>query len=215
MSSKRIAPARKRGEQGTALIEFMLCFGLFWVPLFFGTLLFGFNLIRAIQVTQVCRDAGHMYAFNTDFTQPGSQHLLVTLAPSLNMTPTGGNGVVVLSTLTYADSNLCQGAGLQPDSAHCPNLGQIVFTNRIVVGSSALHVSAFGTPAASIIGTGGNILASNYLTDPSAVASNFSSVINLQSSSQFAYVSEMWVTSPDFNFWNAFGPVMIGARSVF
>jgi hypothetical protein len=202
----------QNSERGSALVEFVLCFSFFWVPLFFGTLVLGLNLVRAIQTTQVCRDAGHMYAFGTDFSQPANQNLLVSLASGLNMTATGGNGVVVLSTITYADATACQAAGLQNN---CPNQGQAVFTRRIVIGNQGLHPSAFGTPVSNIMDNGGNISNTNYLTDTSAVASGFLNVIALQSSTQLAYVAEMWVISPDYNWWSVLGSSGSSARAIF
>jgi hypothetical protein len=105
------------------------------------------------------------------------------LASGLNMTTTGGNGVVVLSTITYADATACQAAGLQNN---CPNQGQAVFTRRIVIGNQSLQASAFGTPASNIMDSSGNISNTNYLTNASAVANGFLSVIPLQSSTQLA-----------------------------
>ena len=203
----------QNSERGSALVEFVLCFALFWLPLFFGTLVLGLNLIRAMQVTQVCRDAGHMSAFsNIDFSQPANQNLLVSLASGLNMTTTGGNGVIILSTITYADATACQAAGLQNN---CPNQGQAVFTHRIVVGNQGINTSVFGTPASNIVDSSGNISSANFLTDPSAVANGFLSIIPLQSSTQLAYVSEVWAISPDYNFWSFLGNSGSSARAIF
>ena len=162
-----------------------------------------------------------MYAFGTDFTQTASQQLLVGLAPSLNMTATGGNGVIILSTVSYVDGNLCLAAGLTADTTSCKNLGQSVITRRAVIGYAALHASQFGTPDPAIIGASGKIAALDYLGNPTAIANNFSSVLNLNPTNNpnaptsYAYVAEMWATSPDYNFWNQFGPVNIAARSIF
>lgn len=206
-------PIRKTSERGSALVEFVLCFGLFWIPLFFGTLVLGLNLNRAMQVTQVCRDAGHMYAYYTDFSQPAYQNMLVNLAPSLNITTNGGNGVVVLSTITYADQTACNGANL---TNGCPNMGQAVIVRRIVIGNPSIHDSAFGSLLNSgLMDSSGNISNTNYLTDSRAVAQNFLNVIPLQSSKQFAFIAEMWVISPDYNFWKVLGNSGSSARAIF
>jgi hypothetical protein len=202
----------RNSERGSALVEFVLCFSLFWLPLFLGTLVLGFNLVRAIQVTQVCRNAGHMYAYGTDFSQIAYQNLLVGQAPGLNMTVNGGNGVVILSTITYADATACQAAGLQDN---CPNQGKAVFTRRIVIGNRSLNTSTFGTPASNIMDGNGNISSASSLTDASAVANGFLDVVPLQSSTQLAYVAEMWVISPDYNWWSAFGTTGSSARAIF
>ena len=215
-------------ERGSALIEFVLCAGLFWLPLFIGTLIIGFNLIRAIQVTQVCRDTGHMYANSiVDFSKPGGpgQILAVSLVPGLNITPTGGNGAIILSTITYVDSALCATGGYKGNPATCPNIGQMVFTRRIVIGNNtglAPYVSAFGMPSSTIMDKSGNgnvvpgsASQTGYLNDPSAIAVRFSKVITLTSSAQSAYLSEMTVTSPDLSFGGAYGIPQVSARSIF
>jgi len=213
-----VKTVRRRGrEEGSALIEFLLASIFLIFPLLLGTIVFGLSLVRANQVAEVCRDAGHMYAYGVDFSQPSSQNMLVQLAQGLNMTTSGGNGVVILSTVTLLAANDCVAGGFA--SGACPNLGQTVFTRRIVIGNSQLHTSAFGNPA-GIVGSGGNIQAADYAASASAVASNFSSVIPLPAG-QFAYVAEAFVVSPDFKFWGGnsywswISPGGISARSIF
>ena len=205
---------RRRGERGTAALEFAFAFALFWIPLFLGMVVIGFNLIRAVQVTQVCRDAGHMYAYGIDFSQSAYQNLLVNLAIGLNMTTTGGNGVVILSSVTYIDSAACTAGGYQADTTHCPNLNTIVFTRRIVIGNSTLHSSNLGSPNSAELDSSGNVSVSGYLTDTANQVSNFSSIIPL-TAGQFAFVSEMFVNSPDTSWWTAVSTPHISARSIF
>ena len=203
----------REGQKGSGLIEFLLASIFLIFPLLLGTFVFGMSLIRANQVAEVCRDAGHMYAYAVDFSQTSSQNILVQLAQGLNMTTSGGNGVVVLSTVTYIDDNDCR--AVDPSDS-CPNLHYDVFVRRIVVGNAGLHASAFGTPGS--LDSSGNV--NNYYTDTSARANNFGSVIPL-ASGQYAYMAETFVVSPDFNFWsgNAFWkwitPGGISARSIF
>lgn len=197
-------------QRGSALIEFVLCVSLFWVPLFLGTVVIGFNLIRAVQVTQVCRDSGHMYSYGIDFSQPAYQNLLVSLAPGLNITTSGGSGVVVLSTITYIGPNDCVAGGY---SSNCANVNTAVITRQIVVGNTALHASVFGTPASQFMDSSGNVSPAGYLNNSNCRAAGFSSVIPLVSG-QFAYMSEMWVTAPSW--WSFLGTTSgISARSIF
>src|SRR5947209_17976176 len=93
----------RKHQKGSALVEFCLCLTLFWTPLFIGTYQIGFNLIRAVQVTQICRDAGHMYSMGTDFTQSANQNLLSSLIPAIMDPTSSGNTVIYLSTVTYVD----------------------------------------------------------------------------------------------------------------
>ena len=197
------------------MLEFLLVTILLILPLLFGTFVFGMRLVRANQVEEVCRDAGHMYAYGVDFSQTSSQNLLVQLAQGLKMTPTSGDGVIILSTITYIGPNDCKAGGYS--SGSCPNVNNTVFTRRIVVGNPTLYVnaqaqrSAFGSPSLGILDSQGNISAAHYLGDASAIATNFSSVIPV-TSGQFAYVAEAFFVSPDFN---VLSPGGITARSIF
>jgi hypothetical protein len=204
----------KHNQRGTAALEFCFVVWLFWIPLFLGMVVIGFNLIRAVQVTQVCRDTGHMYANGIDFSQSAYQNLLVSLAIGLNMTTNGGNGVVVLSTVMYVDSAACTAGGYSANTTSCPNLNQIVFTRRIVVGNSTLHSSNLGSPNSSDLDTSGNVSVAGYLTHTANRVTNFSSVIPL-TSGQFAYVSEMFVSSPDTTWYSVLSTPQIAARSIF
>ena len=204
----------RRGERGTSLIEFAFCLVLFWLPLVLGMLVIGFNLIRAVQVTQVARDAGHMYANGINFAQSTYQNLLVSLAIGLNMTATGGNGVVILSTVMYVDSAACTAGGYT--TSNCPNYNTFVFTNRVVVGNSGLHSSSLGAPVSTELDSNGNVSQAGQLTDTKNQVSGFTSIIPAPSSgSEFAYVSEMFVRSTDTS-WAAFlSTPTINARSIF
>jgi len=215
---RRAAGWAKHGERGTALVEFVLCTGLLILPMFFGVITVGLSLVLANQVTEVCRDAGHMYAYSVDFSQPSAQ-LLVTsqLAQGLNMTPTGGRGVVYLSTITYVDQTICINYGLQPSA--CTNMNHYVVIKRIAIGnSSGSSAVSLGNYAPninqSIIQSSGSINPPDYLTDSSVRADNFSSLITL-TVGQWAFVSEMFVNPPVTGLWNLFSGNVVSARSVF
>jgi len=206
---------RRTKERGVALVEFGLCLSLFWMPLFLGTVVIGYSLIQAIQVTQVCRDAGHMYAFGTDFSTTSNKYLLASLGSGLNIDPSGagGNSVVILSTITYVDDVTCPN-GQAPGGKSCGNYQHTVFSKWIVVGNSALHQSAFqssSTPPTT--DSSGNV--TNYWDAPAARVVGFSpSVLPLTSSSQLAYVSELYdhSSSPLSTF---LGNPWVASRSVF
>lgn len=203
---------RGSGQRGSALIEFVLATSLFWLPLFFGTLVVGFSLVRAVQVTQICRDAGHMYANGIDFSQTTYQNLLASIAQGYTLTSTG-DAVVVLSTITYISPTDCTAGGY---SSNCANVRQMVITRQIVIGDSGIHASTFGTPPAADMASdgSGNVTAAGYLNDTRCQATGFSSVIPL-TDGQYAYVAEMWVRSPDVSWWSFLGNTQINARSIF
>jgi hypothetical protein len=177
------------------MVEFVLCMGMFWLPLFLGACQFGFELIQAIQVTQVCRDAGHLYAYGINFTQSPNQYLLASLAPNLGVDPTGvgGSSVVILSTVNYIGTADCQAGGY---SSTCPNYGTVVFTSQVIVGNQSLHSSAYGTPSTDSLGNvaAGSPSTSGYLNASSAVVQNFPGITLSTGTTgqQYAYISEMY-----------------------
>lgn len=192
---------RRSTARGSALVEFVLCC-IVWLPLLLGTIFVGINVARSIEVTQVSRDAGHMYAYGIDFSQPANQAILVQLATGFYITPTAGNGVFILSTVMLIGPEQCQAGGLQPNSGSCPNLNSVVFTRRTVVGNRSLRVSNYGTPSAAYIASNGAISATGYLTNGSMVVGGLPSALML-TAGQTAYISEAYFTAPDLN-WNTF-----------
>lgn len=208
---KPVSSRRSRsGERGSSLIEFVLCFALFWVPFFFGMWNVGISLIRTIQVTEVCRDAAHMLAFGIDFSDVSNQAMLQTIAQGLNLTSTG-QSVVILSMVTYVTNSNCTAAGL----SNCANSNQYVLTKRIVIGNSSIRASAYGNPNVADMDSSGNIAASTYMTDPTCVATGFSSLFPVNSGTptlaggQYAYMAETTLISPDL------GNRQANARSIF
>ena len=189
----RLKSQHRRKQRGNELIEFALVTSLL-LPFLFGTVVVGLNLGRSIQVTQVSRDAGHMYSRAVDFSDAGNRNLIERLAQGLNIRVTGGTGVVILSTIMYAGQAQCDAAGLS--GAACTNLNQPVFIDRIVIGNSSARSSNFGTPSAAIVSSDGQV--SNYLTNISARANGFSAVLPLQAG-EIAYVSEVYVPSLDYS----------------
>jgi hypothetical protein len=183
---------RRRRQRGTEVIEFALV-ASFLLPLLFGTVVVGLNLTRSIQVTQVSRDAGHMYSRSVDFSDAGNKSLIERLAQGLNIRVTGGTGVVILSTITFIGDPQCTAAGLSGSA--CTNRNYPVFTNRIVIGNASARASAFGSPNPELIGSDGDV--ANYMTNASARANGFNAVLALQPGDT-AYVSEVFVPSTDF-----------------
>ncbi|HWB85717.1 MAG TPA: TadE/TadG family type IV pilus assembly protein [Bryobacteraceae bacterium] len=196
-------------RRGSAMVEFALAF-TFLLPLLFGGVTTGINLRRSIQAEQIARDAGHMYASSVDFSDSSNQAILIRLTEGLNMTATGGDGVIILSTVTYVTQDDCTAAGLK--SSQCVNANQSVVVNRIVIGNSSLRTSQFGTPTASLIDSEGDV--SNYLTDTSARATGFGSVLSL-GDGDLAYVAEDYFTSPSYNILGYHLGGGVAARMIF
>ena len=169
-----------RHERGSSTIEFAFC-SLILMPLLLGGLSVGFNLVRANQVAQFTRDAGHQYAYGIDFTQSSAQQLLVMLATGLNFSLASGTGLVIFSNVLMVGPNDCTAGGLQANTASCPNLNQTVYTRWYRVGNTAVYTSTFGTPTTANSSTG-LINSSSYLVDMSARASGISNLMTMSAS---------------------------------
>jgi hypothetical protein len=193
------------------MIEF--CFAsLLWLPLLLGTSLFGMALIRAIQVSQLSRDSGHMYARKIDFTIPQNAAVLGRLASSLSIQQTGGAGAIVLSTVTRVTDSDCAAANLQV----CPNSGKYVFTNFYVYGNLSYAQTQLGNPGLNTMKNGSAIQMAQYLSDPSLVATKFPDYLQFvpQQPGQLAYISEVTVDAQAIS-WSAFNNTRSYARTFF
>lgn len=165
--------------RGISTFEFAMSL-MVLVPLILGTGAIGVNLIRTMQTVQLARDAGHMYAKGVDFSQEGNQAILGTIGNSmgLNTVADTGTAIVILTALTYVDSNTCIAAGAAtsgvPNSS-CTNLGKWVFAQRITIGNSSLRTSNFGSPLTTgptgvTLDSQGKISVTQYATRAGAVA---------------------------------------------
>lgn len=139
-----------RPESGAAMLEFSLM-TLVLVPMFLGTAGFGLNMIRSLQVIQIARDAGHMYARGTDFAQPGNKTIVATLGSDVGLTTNAStsNGVVILSTLVYIDKAMCAADGkvdVNGNPSGCTNYTKWVFSRRIAIGKTTMRTSSLGSP---------------------------------------------------------------------
>lgn len=181
---------------------------VFLVPLLFGTVNVGMNITRSIQVMQVSRDAGHMFARYVDFSLAGNQDIIVRLAAGLGMTRTGGYGRVTLSKVMFVGAAECTAASLT--DAQCKNKNYPVIMQQLVIGNSTLKSSSFGTPG----NKDGQGFVPSYLTDTSARATNFTTLLALQSG-EFAYVSEAYFKDPSYDFLGKQKGTSIYARTLF
>lgn len=149
---------RRRFRRGASAIEFAFAL-LVLIPLLLGTMALGFSMLHQLQVVQLGRDAGSMFARKVDFTTLGSQNMLSRIAGSLGLTAgtgaagtTTGTAVVILSAIQYVNASVCAQASppLAANTSSCPNFGSWVFTKRVVVGNNTLHTSALGTPDSTV-----------------------------------------------------------------
>jgi hypothetical protein len=179
-------------------------------PLVLGLVMGGINLGRGIEITQIVRDAGHMYVRNVDFSKTENKNIICRLATTTAMTPTGGNAVVILSRIQKIYQADCDAANLS--SGACTNLGHFVFVHRLYVGNQSLRNSNYGTPNPTLVAADGSITPTNYLKNSSLQADSFASVMDLPQG-QVAYVSEGLINFNDITFSG--GANGVYARSIF
>ena len=141
-------------------------------------------------VTQVCRDADAMYARGLDFSLTGNQQVLVRLAQSMNLQTSGGDGLVVLSKVTFIPDSSC---GSPPD----PNCtaGKHVLMHRITFGDTTLPGTHFSTAGAVSYDAQGNV--SNYATNANAIITNFAATAFQLKPNEISYISETYFRTPD------------------
>jgi hypothetical protein len=185
----KVVQVTRRGktQSGAELIEFSMI-ALFLIPLLLLSFTAGMNLIRANQCTQLARSIGSMYIHGVDFSLTANKDLAVRLARGMNLqnSSTSGDGVIILSQITYIGDSTCAANGL---AVGCTNKNQYVFTQRLTVGNTAVTTSRLGTPTAPINSSG---LVQDYLTNQGArVVSTFGSLWNPQLvDGQYVYAVE-------------------------
>lgn len=200
-------------RRGAAALEFALS-TFVWVPLLLGIYVIGFNLIRAIQVTQVTRDAANMFAKGVNFAETANQDVIYRVASGLDFKRSGGRGTLILSSVMYVGAAQCTAAGKAANTGSCPNLNHPVFTRRLVMGNALAATSAFGTPRSAIVATDGYITPASYLTESTARANSFNALLPL-TAGEISYVVEMFQPSPDLDVPGFMSGTRVYARSLF
>lgn len=204
--------AKQQTEKGSAAIEFAIVMTML-IPLFFGMLIAGMTAGRGIQAVQFTRDLGHMYGLGVDFSQTLSQSTVAKLAQGLDTSSTG-SGVIILSQIKLVAQADCDDNAV---TSGCL-VGQDVFMHRLVLGNSGFRTSNFGTPAANMMDSSGNIIPLTYLTNTAVAASNVGSGANrllptVPPGGQ-VWVCETYFTLPALSFLNVFGIPVNGIYSV-
>jgi hypothetical protein len=195
---------RRQRQSGTEFIEFALS-SLLLFPLMMGVVIIGLNLGRSIQIAQVCRDAGSMYVRGIDFSQAANKNQLVRLATGMGMTVNGGNGVVILSKVTYIPASACTGI------PNC-NSNKYVVVQRLTIGSASVTSSRLGPVGSVSTDSSGNV--TNYMTDANAVSANFTSIMTL-AANEYAFVAEASFLSMDLSDIGGSASTGVYVRSVY
>jgi hypothetical protein len=168
----------------------------FLALLLMGTFSVGMTLTKSVQAGVVARDAGAMFMRYVDFTLSGNRDMLVRLANGMNMSTSGGNGVVIMTQIQMIGTTECAAGGLSTGA--CPNYNRPVVIKRMIVGNTTLYTTTFGNPTPSLIQSDGTITTTNYLNDTSVRADAFSAVMTLNAG-EYAYVSEAYFKTPEID----------------
>jgi TadE-like protein len=201
----------RQTQRGNTIIEFALVSTVL-IPLLLGTVNIGMNMSRSVQVTQLSRDAGHMFVRSVDFTSEANQNLLVRIGQGLGITTTGGNGRVTLSRVMRVGENECLAGGRE--TYECPNYQQSVITQQIIIGDQQKRASNLGDVPPDLFGEKNEIDADDYLTDSRVRANGFDEILELQPG-EFGYVSEAYFQSGEFEFPGFFDQSQIYSKTIF
>lgn len=193
------------------MVEFALCMS-FLTPLLLGTYNVGMNLGRNLQVTQLARNAGHMYVRWVDFSQTAAQDIVVRMATGLNMTRTSGDTTVILTQIMVPSDSDCSANSLTGSA--CVNRNIPVIIHRIQFGNKSIRSSAHGTPPSGVVTSDGSITPSNYLTQTSVRASNWTNILALNAG-EVAYLSEVYTRSPSWRTGTAPNQEGVYARAIY
>ncbi len=207
----RVRRKLRGGQRGNTIIEFAMVSTIL-IPLLMGTVNIGMNMSRSVQVTQLSRDAGHMFVRSVDFTNETNKNLLVRIGQGLGITTDGGNARVTLSRVMRIGANECQAGGRE--IYQCPNYQQTVITQQIIIGDAQKRHSDLGDVPTSLLGEKNEIDADDYLTDYRVRAQGFEQILALQPG-EFGYVSEAYFESGEFQFPGFFDQSQIYSRTIF
>ena len=209
-------------RRGVAVMEFTLSL-LFLIPLLLGVLIFGFKLIRSLEMTQVTRDLGAMYLRGVDFRNAGAQQTAQNLAQDYNLTATG-TSVVILSRVKLITAADCTAANAVPPlvaGSACVNQGKFVFTEQLIVGNPTAGSSGFGTPpvqpaTCTPLGPGTPCVKTVTVKDQGrTTGAQTTSFVMVLKAGEFAYVAEMVNLTPELNIPGLSGGPQVYARAIF
>ncbi len=228
-----IKPARTGREGGNTILEFALVVS-FLVPMFAGAFTIGAAVARAIQVSNVARDAAVLLVRTTtdpnsglDLSKTQNQRIIVRAAAGLGMNADAqmnpnpaGNAAMFLSKVIMVGDQECSigvvptPSGAPPwNSGNCPNYGSYVFAYRVDIGNDTKWSSVLGKPGGTVQADG-TITAKDIATNSSDRVANFSTIMNLTlSKSTFALISEMYADVSYLNFFNILKTPVLYARS--
>ena len=193
-------------QKGFAILEFAAV-APFLVIVLLGVVSIGFMLSRSIQVSQITRDAGHMFFDGVDFSISGNQKVIGRLGAGVGLAldstgtiNTSGNGVVILTQMIVVGGGECAAAGYTSPYSSCPNYHQLVIEKRVVIGNPALRASSFGAPLTTLLQADGTVRPADFCSDASVLVPTGAPPQSLGlADGQYTYGVESYFLMPEFS----------------
>jgi len=206
------------------------------VPIFAAAFTLGMSLSKALQVSNVCRDAVVLMVraatdpkAGLDLATTQNQRIIVRAASGLQMSlnpqydpDPNGKGLAVLSKVILVGDNECAAGVLPPpanappwNAGNCPNYNSYVFGYRVYIGNKSTFSSSLGDPPAGAIQSDGTLSASDIATNAANRAQKFGpgGIITLNQST-FALVAEMFADISTINLFSIFKAPVLYSRSI-
>ncbi len=209
-------PRRVR-QGGSTMLEFAV---VVWVLvlLLAGSFDVGMTMIRALQASELVREAGILQVDDivaptdsVDLSLTSTQEVLLRTAPSLGLAMTdgtyapnpNGNGVIVLSKIVDVGPLECSigvGNSFDGTTRTCPNLGSYVIARRITIGNTAQGSSVYGNPS-DTPNSSGNLTDLQICMDSGNVITGTlpTYLTATVTADQFTLVSELFVNTSGMN----------------
>jgi Flp pilus assembly protein TadG len=218
---KSVSAARRRAQRGNVLVEFALLFP-FLTSMLAGGFTIGMSLTKAVQCSQLCRNANVLMVRSIDLSTLANQQLLLRTGTGLGLNVAGtnnpdvnGNGTVILTKVVRVGDSACYNgiANWNGNPGTCPNHGQYVIAQRIVIGNTSRWPSATGPIGSSYLDSKGQVSEANIASNSTCKATGFPDIVEL-ANDEFTYVSEVFADVSELTLMNWMKAPIISVRNV-
>ncbi len=208
----QVQEERRRKQSGSTIVELALVTP-FLMLLLTGSFTVGMSLNRAIQASNVLRNANVLMSRKVDLSRSENQLMLIRSASGLGMNISGshtpnpsGKGALVLSKVIRVGPVQCSVgiSGWNGTQATCPNFGEYVIAQRIKIANTTRWGSAIGNPT-SALASDGSVSDADIATVTTNRAIGFPQLstgtgIVYMDNDTFAYIGEIFVDVSELNF---------------
>jgi Flp pilus assembly protein TadG len=221
ISQRRVSARGLRCQRGNVIVEFAILFP-FLTSMLAGAFTIGMSLTKAVQCSQLCRNANVLMVRSIDLSSNANKQLLLRTGSGLGMNIAGtntpdpnGKGTIILTKVVRVGDSACYSGitAWNGNPATCPNHGQYVIAQRIIIGNTSQWASATGTASGVVLDSKGNVSDQDIAQNSSARATGFPGIVQLNND-EFTYVSEVFADVSDLTLMNWMQAPMISVRNV-